>query len=59
MLIRKNFVYEKLVREYGSRRSDVTTKKLRIRTRNDILERSGREPMGLNNVMNIQIALSN
>jgi len=46
MLIRKNFVYEKRVREYGSKRSDATTKKLRIRIRNDILERSGKRTNG-------------
>jgi hypothetical protein len=51
MLIRKNFVCEGRVREYGSQRSGAMTKKLRIRIRNDILERSGREPTGLNNVI--------
>jgi len=36
---------------YGSQRSDVTTKKLKIGIRNNILERSGKEPTSLNNVI--------
>jgi hypothetical protein len=46
MLIRKTFICEKRVRECGSKRSDATTKKLRIRIRNDILERSGKRTNG-------------